>query len=159
MARLRDLKIGMKVQIVKGKEDPGCFYHTDAYKYVGKIGNITEIDNNDPHCAVKVDVNNAQIWWYPSSWIKIIKDEGETTMKQTKTTKITDPQKYILIDDDDISESFTDVTAKGIFGISNEAWAWDQYETSERIKEGKMKLFKIEEVKLEVTEPSIKIIG
>ena len=46
MARLRDLKIGMKVQIVKGKEDPGCFYHTDAYKYVGKIGNITEIDNN-----------------------------------------------------------------------------------------------------------------
>ena len=159
MARLRDLKIGMKVQIVKGKEDPGCFYHTDAYKYVGKIGNITEIDNNDPHCAVKVDVNNAQIWWYPSSWIKIIKDEGETTMKQTKTTKITEPQKYVLMDRTDVSEAFTDATAQGIFDMAEDAWSWDKLDVIERFGNGEMKLFKIEEVKLEVTEPSIKIIG
>ncbi len=159
MARLRDLKIGMKVQIVKGKEDPGCFYHTDAYKYVGKIGNITEIDNNDPHCAVKVDVNNAQIWWYPSSWIKIIKDEGETTMKQTKTTKITYPQKYVLTDETDVSEVFTDVTAQGIFDMADKTWDWDKLDAIKRFGNGKMKLFKIEEVKLEVTEPSIKIIG
>ena len=159
MARLRDLKIGMKVQIVKGKEDPGCFYHTDAYKYVGKIGNITEIDNNDPHCAVKVDVNNAQIWWYPSSWIKIIKDKGENAMKQTKTTKITAPQEYILIDDADISEVFTDVTDQGIFDMADKTWDWDKLDAINRLSSGKMKLFKIEEVKLEVTEPSIKIIG
>ena len=160
MARLRDLKIGMKVQIVKGKEDPVCFYHTDAYKYVGKIGNITEIDNNDPHCAVKVDVNNAQIWWYPSSWIKIIKDEGETKMAQkTKAKQEATPQMYILIDDDVHTRVFTDVSAHGICKVTNDDWSFDVDQTLNRLSSGKMKLFKIEEVKLEVTEPSIKIIG
>ena len=159
MARLRDLKIGMKVQIVKGKEDPGCFHHTDAYKYVGKIGNITEIDNNDPHCAVKVDVNNAQIWWYPSSWIKIIKDEGETKLTKAQTKSEVKLQTYVLEDDGDISEVFTDVSTKGICVVAENTWDWNQHETIERLNSGKMKLFKIEEVKVEVTEPSIKIIG
>jgi len=76
---------------------------------------------------------------------------------QTKTeVKL---QTYVLEDDGDISEVFTDVSTKGICHVAECSWDWNQYETIERIKEGKMKLFKIEEVKLEVTEPSIKIVG
>lgn len=148
MARLRDLKVGTKVQI-RGNH---CYYPN-------QIGEVLVTSWCDGLVQVRLEEGKTNYWFYTVQ-VKIIKDEGETAMKQTKTTKITDPQKYILIDDNDyISEPFTDVTAKGIFGISNGHWGWDLYETSERIKEGKMKLFKIEEVKLEVTEPSIKIIG
>lgn len=147
MARLRDLKVGMKVQL-----------RGNHRYYPNQTGEVLVTSWCDNQVLVRLEEGKTN-YWFHTVQVKIIKDEGETAMKQTKTTKITDPQKYILIDDADISESFTDVTAKGIFGISNEEWAWDQYETSERIKEGKMKLFKIEEVKLEVTEPSIKIVG
>ena len=79
------------------------------------------------------------------------------TEAQTKTeVKL---QTYVLEDDGDISEVFTDVSTEGICDVAKCSWNWDQYETIERLKGGKMKLFKIEEVKLEVTEPSIKIVG
>lgn len=80
-------------------------------------------------------------------------------MTKIQTKQEVTPQKYILMDEDDVSEAFTDVSTKGIYAVVKSAWGWGQYETTERMKEGKMKLFKIEEVKVEVTEPSIKIVG
>ena len=158
MARLRDIKVGMKVEIIKGKEKPEDFDHYDAWDHIGDIGVVISIDLEDTLCAVKIKTDNLIGWWYPASWIKIIKDEGET--KLTKPKIEVKPQKYVLEDDDgDISEVFTDVSTKGICVVAENAWDWNQYETIERIKEGKMKLFKIEEVKVEVTEPSIKIVG
>ncbi len=159
MARLRDIKIDMKVQIVKGKEKPEDFNHYDAYDHVGEISFVTAIDKLDQNCAVKVSNG----WYYPASWIKIIKDEGETEMTKPiakpKKVEVSKPQEYVLMDEEDISQKFTDGSTKGIFNVSYDAWGWDALETTERIKSGKMKLFKIEEVKLEVTEPSIKIVG
>lgn len=79
--------------------------------------------------------------------------------QKTKVKQEVTPQKYILIDDGDLSYVFTDVSAHGICKVSNDDWGWDAHETLNRLSSGKMKLFKIEEVKLEITEPSIKIIG
>ena len=152
MARLRDIKVGMKVQIIKGKEEIG----QSAYDYIGDTGIVEDIDLSDPLLEILVsDLVNQPIhhYWYPASWIKIIKDEGETKMVKTK---VTDPQKYILIDEEYVSQVFTDASTKGILDVSNDVF--DERETVERLKEGKMKLFKIEEVKVEVTEPSIKIV-
>ena len=153
MARLRDIKVGMKVQIIKGKEEIG----QSAYDYIGDTGIVEDIDLSDPLLEILVsDLVNQPIhhYWYPASWIKIIKDEGETNMVKTK---VTEPQKYILIDEEYVSQVFTDASTKGILDVSNDVF--DELETVERLKEGKMKLFKIEEVKVEVTEPSIKIVG
>lgn len=153
MARLRDIKVGMKVQIVRGKEDPEDFSLTLSDWPIGMTGEVCDIDNNDKECQVQVEIKGLSDWYYPASWIKIIKDEGETKMTTAQ------PQKYVLMDEEDISKPFTDISSKGILGTSYEEWCWDIIDTTERIKEGKMKLFKIEEVKLEVTEPSIKIVG
>ena len=79
------------------------------------------------------------------------------TKAQTKI-KVT-PQKYVLMDGDEISLIFNDTSTTEILCVSSDTWGWDAFETVERVKLGKIKLFKIEEVKLEVTEPSIKIIG
>ena len=147
MARLRDIKVGMKVEIVRGSEN--CdFFTTDN---IGLSGMVVIVDNNDSLRSVLVGFPKRPSEWYPSSWIKIIKNEGETKMVKT------DPQKYILIDEEYVSQVFTDASTKGILDVSNDVF--DERETVERLKEGKMKLFKIEEVKLEVTEPSIKIVG
>ena len=158
MARLRDIKVGMKVQIVKGKEEIG----QSAYDYIGDTGIVEDIDLSDPLLEILVsDLVNQPIhhYWYPASWIKIIKDEGEVKMTKAQTKTEVKLQTYFLEDGDgDISEVFTDVSTKGICHVAECSWDWNQYETIERIKEGKMKLFKIEEVKLEVTEPSIKIV-
>ena len=150
MARLRDIKVGMKVQIMKGSGNPD-FFTTDN---IGLSGLVMIIDNNDSLRSVLVGFPKRPSEWYPASWIKIIKDEGETKMVKTK---VTDHQKYILIDEEYVSQVFTDASTKGILDVSNDVF--DERETVERLKEGKMKLFKIEEVKLEVTDPSIKIVG
>ena len=149
MARLRDIKVGMKVEIIKGSGNPDFFTTAN----IGLSGMVMIIDNNDSLRSVFVGFPKRPSEWYPSSWIKIIKDEGETKMVKTK---VTDPQKYILIDEEYVSQVFTDASTKGILDVSNDVF--DELETVERLKEGKMKLFKIEEVKVEVTEPSIKIV-
>ena len=155
MARLRDIKVGMKVQIVRGSEN--CdFFTTDN---IGLSGMVVIVDNNDSLRSVLVEFSKRPSEWYPSSWIKIIKDEGEVKMTKAQTKSEVKLQTYVLEDDGDISEVFTDVSTKGICVVAENTWDWNQYETIERIKEGKMKLFKIEEVKVEVTEPSIKIVG
>jgi hypothetical protein len=151
MARLRDIKVGMKVQIMKGSGNPD-FFTTDN---IGLSGLVMIIDNNDSLRSVLVGFPKRPSEWYPASWIKIIKDKGET--KMTKPKIEVKPQKYILIDEEYVSQVFTDASTKGILNVSNDVF--DERETVERLKEGKMKLFKIEEVKVEVTEPSIKIVG
>lgn len=153
MARLRDIKVGMKVEIVKGSGNPDLFTNAN----IGLSGLVMIIDNNDSMRSVFVGFPKRPSEWYPASWIKIIKDEGETKMMKSKTE--VKPQKYILIDDNDVSQVFTEATTKGISDTAEDSWECAQYETIERLKEGKMKLFKIEEVKIEVTEPSIKIVG
>ena len=155
MARLRDIKVGMKVEIIKGSGNPDFFTTAN----IGLSGMVMIIDNNDSMRSVFVGFPKRPSEWYPASWIKIIKDEGETKMTKAQTKTEVKPQKYVLEDDGDTSEVFTDVSTKGICHVAECSWDWNQYETTERIKEGKMKLFKIEEVKLEVTEPSIKIVG
>jgi len=150
MARLRDIKVGMKVEIVKGSGNPDFFTTAN----IGLSGLVVIIDNNDSLRSVFVGFPKRPSEWYPASWIKIIKDEGETKVVKTK---VTDPQKYILIDEEYVSQVFTDASTKGILDVSNDVF--NERETVERLKEGKMKLFKIEEVKVEVTEPSIKIVG
>ena len=156
MARLRDIKVGMKVEIVMGSEN--CdFFTTDN---IGLSGMVVIVDNNDSLRSVLVGFSKRPSEWYPASWIKIIKDEGENKLTKAQTKTEVKLQTYFLEDGDgDISEVFTDVSTKGICHVAECSWDWNQYETIERIKEGKMKLFKIEEVKLEVTEPSIKIVG
>ena len=155
MARLRDIKVGMKVEIVKGSGNPDFFTTAN----IGLSGLVVIIDNNDSLRSVLVGFPKRPSEWYPASWIKIIKDEGENKLTKAQTKTEVKLQTYFLEDDGDISEVFTDVSTKGICVVAENAWDWNQYETIERIKEGKMKLFKIEEVKLEVTEPSIKIVG
>lgn len=156
MARLRDIKVGMKVEIIKGSGNPDFFTTAN----IGLSGMVMIIDNNDSMRSVFVGFPKRPSEWYPASWLKIIKDEGEVKMTKAQTKTEVKLQTYVLEDDDgDISEVFTDVSTKGICVVAENAWDWNQYETIERIKEGKMKLFKIEEVKLEVTEPSIKIVG
>lgn len=155
MARLRDIKVGMKVEIIKGSGNPDFFTTAN----IGLSGMVMIIDNNDSMRSVFVGFPKRPSEWYPASWIKIIKDEGETKLTKAQTKTEVKPQKYVLMDEDDVSGAFTDVSPKGIGAAVKSAWGWDQYETIERINEGKMKLFKIEEVKVEVTEPSIKIVG
>lgn len=156
MARLRDLKVGMKVEIVKGTGNPDFFTTAN----IGLSGKVKIIDNNDSMRSIFVEFDKRPSEWYPASWIKIIKDEGETKMTQkTRVNQKATPQKYILIDDEDHSRVFTDVSAHGISKVSNDEWGWEVNETLNRLSNGKMKLFKIEEVKLEITEPSIKIVG
>ena len=155
MARLRDIKVGMKVEIIKGSGNPDFFTTAN----IGLSGMVMIIDNNDSMRSVFVGFPKRPSEWYPASWIKIIKDEGKTKMPEAQTKTEVKLQTYVLEDDGDISEVFTDVSTKGICVVAENAWDWDQYETIERINEGKMKLFKIEEVKVEVTEPSIKIVG
>lgn len=155
MARLRDIKVGMKVEIVKGSGNPDFFTTAN----IGLSGLVMIVDNNDSLRSVFVGFPKRPSEWYPASWIKIIKDEGEVKMTKAQTKTEVKLQTYFLEDGDgDISEVFTDVSTKGICHVAECSWDWNQYETIERIKEGKMKLFKIEEVKLEVTEPSIKIV-
>lgn len=154
MARLRDIKVGMKVQIIKGKEEIG----QSAYDYIGDTGIVEDIDLSDPLLEILVsDLVNQPIhhYWYPASWIKIIKDEGE--VKMTKAKIEVKPQKYILMGHNYVSQVFTDSSTKGILDIANDVFS--EQETIELLKDGNMKLFMIEEVKLEVTEPSIKIVG
>ena len=155
MARLRDIKVGMKVQIVKGSGNPDFFTTAN----IGLSGLVVIVDNNDSLRSVFVGFSKRPSEWYPASWIKIIKDEGETKLTKAQTKTEVKLQTYVLEDDGDISEVFTDVSTKGICVVAENTWDWNQHETIERIKEGKMKLFKIEEVKVEVTEPSIKIVG
>lgn len=79
--------------------------------------------------------------------------------QKTKVKQEVTPQKYILIDDNDITRTFTDVTTAGICKLVDDELGFDADETLNRLSSGKMKLFKIEEVKLEITQPSIKIVG
>lgn len=148
MARLRDLRVGMKVQ-VRGNH---------RY-YPNQNGEVLVTSWCDNQVLVKLEEEKTNYWFYAVQ-VKIIKDEGETKMTQkTKVKQEVTPQKYILIDDEDHTRVFTDTSFQGICKASDDEWGFNVDETINRLRNGKMKLFKIEEVKLEITEPSIKIVG
>lgn len=150
MALLQDLRVGMKVQI-----------RGNHRYYPNQNGEVLVTSWCDNQVLVKLEEEKTNYWFYAVQ-VKIIKDEGETKMTQkTKVKQEVSPQKYILIDDnyDEPTPIFTDVSAHGICKVSNDYWGFEINETVSRLSSGKMKLFKIEEVKLEITQPSIKIVG
>lgn len=149
MARLRDLKVGMEV----------CVSRPRTNRYSGQTGKVVDITYYDCQVLVRLTENATNYWFYDSE-LDIIENEGETKMAQkTKVKQEVTPQKYVLIDDNDHSPIFTDMSANGICKVSNDEWGFEMNETINRLNSGKMKLFKIDEVKLEITEPSIKIVG
>ena len=147
MARLRDLKVGMKVEIVKASDTAN----------IGLVGKVGIIDNNDSMRSVFVEFDERPSGWCPASWIKIIKDEGETKLTKAQTETEVKTQKYVLMGHNYVSQVFTDSSTKGISDVANDMFS--KQETIELLKDGDLKLFKIEEVKLEIAQPSIKIIG
>lgn len=148
MALMQDLRVGMKVQI------------RDNHRYYpNQNGEVLVTSWCDNQVLVRLEEEKTNYWFYAVQ-VKIIKDKGETKMTQkTKVKQEVTPQKYILIDDEDHTRVFTDVSAHGICKVSNDDWGFEVNETLNRLSSGKMKLFKIEEVKLEITQPSIKIVG
>jgi hypothetical protein len=148
MALIQDLRVGMKVQVRENHR-----------YYPFKFGEVLATSWSDDQVLVILEGTIIKEWFHTIQ-LKIIKDKGETKMTQkTKVKQEVTPQKYVLIDDDDHTRVFTDVSAHGICKVSNDDWGFEVKETLNRLSSGKMKLFKIEEVKLEVTEPSIKIVG
>lgn len=127
--------------------------------YPYQIGEVLVTDWCDDQVLVILEGTTIKEWFHAIQ-LKIVKDEGETKMTQkTKVKQEATPQKYILIDGEDHSRVFTDVSMYGICKASDDEWGFDVKETLGRLSNGPMKLFKIEEVKFEITEPSIKIVG
>ena len=59
MARLQDIKVGMKVEIVKGVEN--CDFFTADN--IGLSGNVKIIDNNDSMRSVLVEFDKRLAEW------------------------------------------------------------------------------------------------
>ena len=148
MALIQDLRVGMKVQVRENHR-----------YYPFKFGEVLATSWCDDQVLVILEGTIIKEWFHAIQ-LKIIRDEGGIKMTQkTKVKQEGTLQKYVLIDDNDHSPIFTDVSANGICKVSNDEWGFEMNETINRLNSGKMKLFKIDEVKLEITEPSIKIIG
>lgn len=148
MALIQDLRVGMKVQVRENHR-----------YYPFQFGEVLTTSWCDDQVLVRLE-DRLKTEWFHAIQLKIVKDEGETKMTQkTKAKQEATPQKYILIDGEDHTRVFTDVSTHGICKASDDEWGFDVKETLNRLSNGPMKLFKIEEVKLEITEPSIKIVG
>lgn len=63
MARLRDIKVGMKVEIIKGSGNLDFFTTAN----IGLSGMVMIIDNNDSLRSVFVGFPKRPSEWYPAS--------------------------------------------------------------------------------------------
>lgn len=141
MARMRDLTVGMQIEIVRGKESPESFLHPDAEKYVGSIGNVAILDAEDD---TKRNVCIDGIFWYPASWIKIVENVKP---------------EMIAIFEGETSPEFVDINR--LFSIAEEYFGMD---TPEKVKanleKGRLQIFKLVPVKVGIVihEPEIKIM-
>ena len=158
MARLRDIKVGQKIQIVEGKTPLEMF---DAgyglEKYIGCTTTVESVDPKDPFCTVQAG-EEVGCFWFPADWIKIIKDEKEKPVKTEKETKI----KYAVFDAEwssDISDIFEDISQ--VFDVVKKWNGYYPHEVVEFFEKGYYKLIEVKEldVKIELPKPVIKIVG
>ena len=161
MARLRDIKVGQKIQIVKGKtpleEFDGGF---GLGKFIGYTTAVESVDPKDPFCTVQAG-EEVGCFWFPADWIKIIKDETDQSVKTEKTTKET-KAKYAVLDvegSSDISNYFEDINQ--VFDVVKKWEGYDPHEVVEFFEKGYYKLIEVKEldVKIELPKPVIKIVG
>lgn len=160
MARLRDIKVGQKVEIVKGKTPIDDFaYGFDIVRFIGCSTTVEHIDYNDPYCTVRTG-EETECYWFPVDWIKIIKDEKEKPVKTEKTTEET-KVKYAAVDVDGggISNYFEDINQ--VFDVMVEWEGYNHNEVVELFEKGHYKIIEVKEldVKIELPKPVIKIVG
>lgn len=76
MARLRDIKVGQKIQIVEGKTPLEQFEAGFALeKFIGCTTTVKSVDPRDQFCTVQTG-DDTDCFWFPADWIKIIKIAG-----------------------------------------------------------------------------------
>lgn len=154
MAKLSDLKVGMTIKIKKGKT-PASRFGLDSEDVKNFVGKTTKIRDIDHHTLgyMKVQTNDeTEYLWFPPDWIEIVEQTNEEK-KETKTN--TAIKQYVLFDqcstkieDYDISYPFDDIN--DIFNVADVNWGWGEDETIERFESGEMKLFEVNEVKIEI---------
>ena len=160
MARLRDIKVGQKIQIVEGKtplEEFDGEWGLD--EFIGCTTTVESVNPKDQFCTVQTG-EEAGCFWFPADWIKIIKDEKEKTVKTEKTTKET-KVKYAVFDEEGggISNYFEDINQ--VFDVVKKWEGYAPHEVVEFFEKGYYKLIEVKEldVKIELPKPVIKIVG
>lgn len=156
MARLRDIRLGQKIQIVKGKSSGESFNLRNAEDFVGMQSIVTEIKTYTSGTYIKTDLKYQAE--FPADWIKIIKDEKEKPVNTEKETKV----KYAVLDvegSSGISNYFEDINQ--VFDVINKWEGYDPHEVVEFFEKGYYKLIEVKEldVKIELPKPVIKIVG
>lgn len=159
MAHLRDIKVGQKVEIVKGKKEGRSFNLWNADDFVGSKITVVEIKTYSSGSYIKTDLKYGAE--FPPDWIKIIKDEKEQPVKTEKTTKDVKPKYAVLdvADDSGISDYFEDISQ--VFEVMSKWQGYEQGESVEFFEKGYYKIIEVKEldVKIEVPKPVIKIVG
>lgn len=158
MARLRDIKVGQKIQIVEGKtplEEFDGEWGLD--EFIGRTTTVESVEPEDPFCTVQTG-EEAGCFWFPADWIKIIKDEKEKPMKTEEETKT----KYAVFDaegEGGSSDYFEDINQ--VFDVVKQWEGYDPHEVAELFEKGYYKLIEVKEldVKIELSKPVIKIVG
>ena len=161
MAYLHDIKVGQKIQIVKGTtstEDFSAGYDLDYF--IGKQTTVKQIDSKDKYCTVRTG-SETKSFWFPLDWIKIIKEEKEQPVNTEKTTKDVKTKYAVLdvVDNSGISDYFEDISQ--VFEVMGKWRGYDQWEAVEFFEKGYYKIIEVKEldVKIEVPKPVIKIVG
>ena len=160
MARLRDIKVGQKVEIVKGKKEGNSFNLWDADDFVGSKSTVKEIKKYSSGSYIKTDLKYGAE--FPPDWIKIIKEEKEQPVNTEKTTKDV-KTKYAVLDIYaaalSISDYFEDISQ--VFEVMSKWQGYNQGEAVELFEKGYYKIIEVKEldVKIEVPKPVIKIVG
>lgn len=161
MACLHDIKVGQKIQIVKGTtstEDFAAWYDLDYF--IGKQTTVKQIDSKDKYCTVRTG-SETKSFWFPLDWIKIIKEEKEQPVNTEKTTKDVKTKYAVLFGTTDqcISDYFEDINQ--VFEVIGRWQGFDQDEVVEFFEKGCCKIIEVKElvVKIEVPKPVIKIVG
>lgn len=155
MARLRDIKVGQKIQIIKGRTSSESFNVYNADEFVGKECQVTDITTYGKTKYIKTDLK----WGieFPADWIKTIEDETEQSAKTEKTTK----GKYAVLAaaGPRISDFFEDISQ--VFDVVKKWEGYDPHDLVELFEKGYYKIIEVKEidVKIEIPKPTIKIVG
>ena len=161
MARLRDIKVGQKIQIVEGKTSTE--YFADGHNlncFIGKQTTVAQVDSDGEYCTVRTG-SETGTFWFPLDWIKIIKEEKEQPVETEKTTKDV-KTKYAVLDAEEggrISDYFEDIGQ--VFDVIYKWEGYNRDEVVEYFEKGYYKIIEVKEldVKFEVPKPIIKIVG
>lgn len=138
---MRDLTVGMQVEIVRGKESPESFLHINAGNYIGTIGIVTQLDATD-YMKRYVCIDGGL--WYPASWIKIVENVKP---------------EMIAMYEGETSSKFVDINR--LFSIAEEYFGMEtSQEVKANLEKGRLQIFKLEPVNVGIVihEPEIKIM-